>query len=44
MTQNKIQRFWRSAAQVLLGSIGVVLLTFVCYRLQVDARRPPFSI
>lgn len=36
MKQDKIQRFWRSAAQGLLGSTGVVLLTFICYRLQVD--------
>jgi len=29
-------RFWRSAAaQCLLGSIAVALLTFVCFRLQV---------
>jgi C4-dicarboxylate-specific signal transduction histidine kinase len=30
-------RFWRSAAQCLLGSIAVALLTFVCFRLQVRA-------
>jgi hypothetical protein len=27
-------RFWRTAAQCLLGSIAVALLTFVCFRLQ----------
>ena len=27
-------RFWRSAAQCLLGSIAVALVTFVCFRLQ----------
>jgi C4-dicarboxylate-specific signal transduction histidine kinase len=30
------QRFWRSAARFLIGGIGVALLTFVCYRLQID--------
>jgi C4-dicarboxylate-specific signal transduction histidine kinase len=30
-------RFWRSAAQCLLGSIVVALVTFVCFRLQLRA-------
>jgi len=30
-------RFWRSAAQCLLGSIAVALVTFVCFRLQLSA-------
>jgi C4-dicarboxylate-specific signal transduction histidine kinase len=30
-------RFWRSAAQCLLGSIAVALVTFVCFRLQLRA-------
>src|SRR6266849_3175187 len=30
-------RFWRTAAQCLLGSIAVALLTFVCFQLQVRA-------
>jgi C4-dicarboxylate-specific signal transduction histidine kinase len=29
-------RFWRSTAQCLLGGIAVALLTFVCFRLQVN--------
>jgi signal transduction histidine kinase len=29
-------RFWRSAAQCLLASIAVALLTFVCFRLRVN--------
>jgi C4-dicarboxylate-specific signal transduction histidine kinase len=29
-------RFWRSAAQCLLGSIAVALVTFVCFRLRVN--------
>jgi two-component system, LuxR family, sensor kinase FixL len=29
-------RFWRSAAQCMLGSIAVALLTFVCFRLRVN--------
>ena len=31
-----MHRFWRSAAQCLLGSIAVALLTFVCFRLGVN--------
>jgi C4-dicarboxylate-specific signal transduction histidine kinase len=29
-------RFWRSAAQCLLASVAVALLTFVCFRLQAN--------
>jgi C4-dicarboxylate-specific signal transduction histidine kinase len=35
MKRSGTARFWRSAAQCLLGSIAVALLTFVCFRLQV---------
>jgi C4-dicarboxylate-specific signal transduction histidine kinase len=37
MKRNGTYRFWRSAAQCLLGSIAVALLTFVCFQLQVRA-------
>jgi C4-dicarboxylate-specific signal transduction histidine kinase len=37
MNRNGTNRFWRSAAQCLLGSIAVALLTFVCFRLGVRA-------
>jgi K+-sensing histidine kinase KdpD len=36
MKSNQTYRFWRSAAQCLLGSIVVALLTFVCFRLRVN--------
>jgi K+-sensing histidine kinase KdpD len=36
MNGNQTNRFWRSAAQCLLGVIGVALLTFVCFRLKVN--------
>jgi C4-dicarboxylate-specific signal transduction histidine kinase len=35
MKRSGTYRFWRSAAQCLLGSIGVALLTFVCFQVQV---------
>jgi C4-dicarboxylate-specific signal transduction histidine kinase len=37
MEPNRNYRFWRSAGQCLVGSIGVALVTFVCFRLQVRA-------
>src|SRR5271156_319065 len=37
MNRNGTNVFWRSAAQCLLGSIAVALLTFVCFRLGVRA-------
>ena len=33
MKRNQIYGFWRSAAQCLLGSLGVALITFACFRL-----------
>jgi K+-sensing histidine kinase KdpD len=33
---DETHRFWPSASQCLLGSIVVALLTFVCYRLQLN--------
>jgi C4-dicarboxylate-specific signal transduction histidine kinase len=36
MEPNRNYRFWRSAAQCLLGGIAIALLTFVCFRLQVN--------
>src|SRR5271170_560281 len=37
MKPNRTDRFWRSAGQCLLGGIGVALLTFVGFRLQLRA-------
>jgi len=37
MKRGENYRFWRSAAQFLLGSVAIALLTFVCFRLQVRA-------
>jgi K+-sensing histidine kinase KdpD len=34
--QKQIHRFWRSAAKCLLGVIVQALLTYVCFRLQVN--------
>jgi len=34
MKRNQAYRFWRSAAQCLLGSLGVAAVTFTCFRLQ----------
>jgi C4-dicarboxylate-specific signal transduction histidine kinase len=36
MTDNRTLRFWRSATQCLLGSGVLALLTFVCFRFQVN--------
>jgi two-component system sensor kinase FixL len=36
MNHNQTHRFWRSAAQCLLGGIAVVLVTFVCLQLNVS--------
>ena len=36
MKHNRPDRFWRSAAPCLFGSLGLALLTFVCFRLQVN--------
>ena len=36
MNHNQIYRFWRSAAQCLLGGIALAVLTLVCFRLQVN--------
>jgi signal transduction histidine kinase len=33
LEDNRMHRFWHPAAQCLLGGIGLVSLTFVCYRL-----------
>jgi signal transduction histidine kinase len=35
MTTTAIHRVWHSAKQGLLGAIGLALLTFICFRLQV---------
>ena len=36
MKHNQTYRLWRSAALCLFGSIGLALLTFVCFRLHVS--------
>ena len=36
MKHNQTSRFWHAAAQCLAGSIGLALLTFVCFRLHVS--------
>src|SRR5437899_5730721 len=36
MNPSQTYRFWRSAAQCLLGGIAVALVTFVCFRLNVS--------
>lgn len=36
MLPNQNYRFWRTAVQCLVGSIAVALITFVCFRLQVN--------
>ena len=36
MNHKQTDRFWRSAAQCLLGGIAVALVTFVCFRLNVS--------
>ena len=35
MTRGETYRLWHSAAQSLLGSVAIALLTFICFRLQV---------
>src|SRR5262247_1311577 len=37
MNHNRACRFWRSAAQCLLGAIVLALLTYVCFRLRVNS-------
>ena len=37
MTHNRTIRFWRVAGQSLLGNAVLALLTFVCFRLQVNS-------
>jgi PAS domain S-box-containing protein len=36
MNNNQTYRFWRSAAQCLLGGIALAVLTYVCFRLNVS--------
>src|SRR5215510_4569925 len=36
MNHHQTYRFWRSTAQCLLGGIAVALVTFVCFRLDVN--------
>ena len=36
MKHNQTSRYWHAAAQCLVGSIGLALLTFVCFRLHVS--------
>ena len=36
MKQNQTSRFWHAAALCVVGSIAVALVTFICFRLDVD--------
>jgi K+-sensing histidine kinase KdpD len=36
MNHNQTYRFWRSAAQCLLGGVALGVLTYVCFRLNVS--------
>jgi K+-sensing histidine kinase KdpD len=40
---NQIIPSWRPAAQLLLGSVGLALLTLVCFRLQFNLASTAFS-
>src|SRR5215475_14072368 len=37
MNHNRTYRFWPSAAQCLFGAVVLALLTYVCFRLQVNS-------
>ena len=42
MTGDPLTKFWRSAAQLLLGGFGLALLTFVCFQLQLNLATTAF--
>jgi PAS domain S-box-containing protein len=41
--RNQISGLWRPAAQFLLGSVGLALLTLVCFRLQLNLASAAFG-
>ena len=43
IARNQISQFWRPAAQFLLGSVGLALLTLVCFRLQLNLASTAFG-
>jgi PAS domain S-box-containing protein len=43
IARNQISQFWRPAAQVLLGSVGLALLTLVCFRLHLNLASTAFG-
>jgi PAS domain S-box-containing protein len=42
MKQNQTSRFWHAAALCAVGSIAVALVTFICFRLDVDPMMAAF--
>lgn len=42
MNHNQTYRFWRAVAQYLSGSIALAVLTFVCFRLQLNLATTAF--
>ena len=43
IVRNQISGLWRPAAQFLLGSVGLALLTLVCFRLQLNLASAAFG-
>jgi K+-sensing histidine kinase KdpD len=43
IVRSQINRLWRPAAQFLLGSVGLALLTLVCFRLQLNLASAAFG-
>ena len=43
IVRNQISQLWRPAAQVLLGSVGLAVLTLVCFRLQLNLASAAFG-
>jgi PAS domain S-box-containing protein len=43
ITRNQLSQFWRPAAQFLLGSVALALLTLVCFRLQLNLASTAFG-
>src|SRR4029450_9523443 len=42
MKQNQTSRFWHAAALCAVGGIAVALVTFICFRLDVDPMMAAF--
>jgi PAS domain S-box-containing protein len=43
MSRDGTSQFWLSATQCLLGSIGVAVVTFICFRLELDVATAGFA-